>query len=213
MNSTWKIFLTMLISEPETNFVLILEKMQAHPWNNDGAEKSSWEHFLFKRIVQLSEDICLLDEKKSAASIPMIFRAIFEAQVDLFLILEDENYCKLLEYQELKQKLKIQTDADLLAYGIEKVPGSQLKKDKIRVRDLEENDPEYVKGFNFQRKLEIAFDRPDDSWGKLYVTYRVMANYVHGMAYNPKELIKMSKKCMDVLVMLLESILERVAPG
>ena len=130
MTSTWKIFLIMSISAPETNLSLILEKMTAHPLNIDRAGKSPWESFHFKRIVQLSGDICLLDDKQSAASIPMIFRAIFEAQVDLFLILEDKNYCKLLDYQELKQKLKIQTDADLLAYGIEKVQGSQLKKTK-----------------------------------------------------------------------------------
>ncbi|HBN22376.1 MAG TPA: hypothetical protein DD412_03985 [Holosporales bacterium] len=202
----------MLNSEPETNLSMILEKMQSHPLNIDRAGKSPWESFIFKRIVQLSGDICLLDDKQSAASIPMIFRAIFEAQVDLFLILEDKNYCKLLDYQELKQKLKIQTDADLLAYGIEKVQGSQLKKDKIRVRDLEENDPEYVKGFNFQRKLEIAFDGAEETWEELYVIYRVMANYVHGMAYNQKELIKMNKKCMGFLVVLLESTLERVTP-
>jgi len=80
------------------------------------------------------------------------------------------------------------------------------------VRDLEENDYEYVKGFNFQRKLEIAFDGAEETWEELYVTYRVMANYVHGMAYNPKELIKMNKKCMGFLVALLESTLERVTP-
>ena len=194
----------------ETNLSLILEKMQGHPLNKEASGKNSWEAFLFKRITQLSEDIFLLDDKQSAASIPLIFRAIFEAQVDLFLILEDKNYCKLLDYQEIKQKLKIQTDADLLDYGIERVPGSQLKKDKLRLRDLEENDFDYVKGFNFQRKLEIAFGGSHDNWENLYVTYRVMANYVHGTAYNPKELIKMSKKCMGVLVTLLDLTLERV---
>lgn len=189
---------------------LSFEKLKAHPWNEPTAEKGSWRTFLFKRIVRLSESLYVLEGHQSLDSIPLIFRALFEAQVDLFLILQDENYCHLLEYQELKGMLKIQTDPELLSYGIKKVQGSTLKKNKIRIRELEEDFFDYVKGFNFQRKLEEAFLGTENSWKSLYVNYRVMSQYVHGIAYAPEDLQKVSKTCFDLLPVLLASVLERV---
>jgi len=187
-----------------------LEKMQEHPWNVIVRGKDTWGGFLFKRIVQLSEALYLLDENKSVASIPMIFRSIFEALVDLFLILGDENFCKLLEYQELKHLLKIQTDSDLLAYGLKKVTGSKLKKNKNRVRELEEKYLKYVKGFNFKRKLENLSEWSEETWIPLYLAYRSMSLYVHGLPYDPNDLNKMSKTCMRLLPTILEAILERI---
>ncbi|HBN23166.1 MAG TPA: hypothetical protein DD412_08010 [Holosporales bacterium] len=153
---------------------LAFEKLKKHPWYELLDEKGSWRTFLFKRIIHLSESLYMLESHKSLDSIPLIFRALFEAQVDLFLVLQDENYCHLLEYQELKGMLKVQTDPELLSYGIKKVQGSVVKKNKVRVRELEEDYPEYVKGFNFQRKLACVFEEGGNSWQSLYVTYRVM---------------------------------------
>tara|TARA_R110002095_G_scaffold169351_2_gene147040 strand:- start:322 stop:951 length:630 start_codon:yes stop_codon:yes gene_type:complete len=189
---------------------LVFDKLKQHPWNAPAAEKGSWKVFLFKRIVHLSESLYVLEGHQCLESIPLIFRALFEAQVDLFLILQDENYCRLLEYQELKGMLKIQTDPELLSYGIKKVQGSTIKKNKIRVRELEEDYSEHVKGFNFQRKLETAFRDTENSWESLYVNYRVMSQYVHGIAYAPEDLRKISKTCFDLLPVLLDSVLEKV---
>ena len=186
------------------------DELKQHPWNAPAAEKGSWRSFLFKRILHLSESLYVLENHESLESIPLVFRALFESQVDLFLILQDENYCRLLEYQELKGMLKIQTDPDLLSYGIKKVQGSTLKKNKIRVRELEEEYPEYVKGFNFQRKLACVSEGGEASWQSLYVTYRVLSQYVHGIAYTSEELHKISKTCLDLLPVLLDSVLEKV---
>lgn len=189
---------------------IVFGKLKQHPWNAPAAGKGSWHNFLFKRILHLSEGLYVLESHQSLESIPLVFRALFEAQVDLFLILQDKNYCHLLEYQELKGMLKVQTDPDLLSYGIKKVHGSTLKKNKIRVRELEEGYPEYVKGFSFQRKLSCVSEGGEVSWQSLYVTYRVLSQYVHGIAYSPEELRKISKTCLDLLPALLDSVLERV---
>ena len=181
---------------------LAFEKLKQHPWYKLSDGKSSWRTFLFKRIVHLSESLYMLEGYKSLDSIPLVFRALFEAQVDLFLVLQDEKYSCLLEYQELKGMLKIQTDPELLSYGIKKVQGSMVKKNKIRVRELEEDYPDYVKGFNFEEG--------GASWKSLYVTYRLMSQYVHGIAYTSEDLQKISKTCLDLLPVLLDSVLEKV---
>ena len=161
----------------------------------------AWREYLLEEMCLLAEDLLVLFEQNRFRSIPIVFRAFFEVEVNLLLLLDDDNRWITLTFLELESLKKFQTDHRLKSIGLK----PEAQKNVIsQINELKELNKGYTENVSsFENRLKILNSE------NLYIIYRLLSKYTHPRPHDIGRLPEMVNNCMCLIAPVLTNIIEK----